>query len=131
MPRHNPSLNQAILFQHLTAMSHPHLHIAILEADTPLTGTCALYGSYGGVFTSLFHKAADAISFPCENIHLTGYDVVNTTTGEEGGEEEMGGMYSWKRRRGYPNMEDVDAVLITGSRMWVPSLSRCGGCGKG
>ena len=33
-------------------------------------------------------------------------------------EEDMGGEWGWKRRQGYPRMRDVDAVLITGSRMF-------------
>ena len=31
----------------------------------------------------------------------------------------MGGEWDCKRRKGYPELEEVDAVLITGSRMWV------------
>lgn len=37
----------------------------------------------------------------------------------EGEEEKKGGMYDWTRRRGYPRLDDLDAVLITGSRAWV------------
>lgn len=39
--------------------------------------------------------------------------------GEAEEEEDMGGELGWKRRRGYPALEEVDAVLISGSRMWV------------
>ncbi len=35
----------------------------------------------------------------------------------EGEEEDVCG---WKRRRGFPALGEVDAVLVTGSRMWVP-----------
>lgn len=37
----------------------------------------------------------------------------------EGEEEDMGGEWRWKRRRGLPDLgrEGVDAVLVTGSRM--------------
>ena len=98
------------------------LRIAILEADLPIGNTRDKYGCYGGVFTSLFHKAADASHFPRENLGITGWDVVNSTGEKEGTEEDMGGEWNWKRRKGYPKMEDIDAVLITGSRMWVPPL---------
>lgn len=95
------------------------IRIAILEADVPLAQTCADYGSYGGVFTSLLEQAADASKIPREALELSGWDVVNADGKPEGEEEKRGGMYDWTRRRGYPNMDDLDAVLITGSRAWV------------
>lgn len=99
-------------------MVHSPIRIAILEADTPLEQTRREYGSYGGVFTSLLHKAADALRIPRERLQLTGWDVVNEP---HGGIEDMGGLYDWKRTRGYPRMEDIDAILITGSSMLVYS----------
>ena len=103
------------------------VRIAILEADVPIGQTRARYGSYGGVFTSLLHKAADASNLPRERLEISGWDVVNsegaTTEGEE---EEMGGEWRWRRKKGYPRMEDVDAVLITGSRMWTPCFCAAG-----
>ena len=97
----------------------PPIRLAILEADTGLQQTMAKYGSYGGVFTSLLHKAADALKIPREGFEITGWDVVNMGNGQEAGVEEMGGQYDWKRTKGYPKMEDIDAILITGSRMWI------------
>lgn len=105
-------------------MAPSPIRLAILEADTPLAKTRAKYGGYGGVFTSLLHKGADAINIPRGQLDISGWDVVNAGDGQEGGDEHLGGQYDWKRRRGYPKMEDVDAVLITGSRMWVSSLAR-------
>ena len=95
------------------------IRVAILEADVPLAQTSADYGSYGGVFTSLLHQAADASKIPRESLELSGWDVVNADGKPEGEEEKRGGMYDWTRRRGYPNLDDLDAVLITGSRAWV------------
>ena len=95
------------------------IRIAILEADVPLAQTSADYGSYGGVFTSLLHKAADASKIPRDALELSGWDVVNADGKPEGEEEKRGGMYDWTRRRGYPELDDLDAVLITGSRAWV------------
>ena len=92
------------------------LHIAILEADTPLEETRRKLGSYGGVFTTLLHKAADASGIATGKLQITGWNVVDE---QDGGVEEMGGQYHWKRTRGYPKIEDIDAILITGSRMWV------------
>ncbi len=94
------------------------IRIAILEADTPLTQTCREYGSYGGVFTSLLHKAADASRVPLDILELTGWDVVND---QDGAVVNMGGKYNGNRIRGYPLMENIDAILITGSRTWIVS----------
>ncbi len=95
-------------------MAHSPIRIAVLEADTPLEQTRRDLGSYAGVFTALLHKAADASKISRESLQLTGWDVVNEP---DGGIEDMGGMYNWKRTRGYPRMEDIDAILITGSSM--------------
>ena len=97
-------------------MAASPIRIAILEADNIIGKARAKYGSYGGVFTSLLHNAADASDLPRERLQITGWDVVNDDGAEEGKEEDMGGEWDWKRRKGYPEMRDVDAVLITGSR---------------
>lgn len=76
------------------------LRIAILECDTPLPGTVSKYGSYGGVFTSLLKSGADALSYPNlssnTGLTLSTYDVVTA--------------------QAYPALEDIDAILLTGSR---------------
>ena len=102
-------------------MAHSPLRLAILEADIPIGATRVKYGSYGSVFTHLLHKACDASHIPRDALEITGWDVVNSDELPEGEEEDMGGEWKWKRRKGYPALERVDAVLITGSRMWVPS----------
>lgn len=102
-------------------MATSPIRIAVLEADIPIDSVRIKYGSYGAVFTSLLHKAADASNLPRDCLDISGWDVINSENLPEGeGEiEDMGGEWNWKRRRGYPNLGDVDAVLITGSRMWV------------
>ena len=95
------------------------IRLAVLEADTPLPQTCATYGSYGGVFTSFMHKGADASQLPRDRLAITGWDVVNLSGKEEGTIEDMGGDMHWRRTIGYPKLEDVDAILITGSRTCV------------
>jgi hypothetical protein len=81
-------------------MSSLPLRIAILECDTPLPGAVAKYGSYGGIFASLLKSGADALSYPgltsSSGLELTNYDVVTA--------------------QAYPSLEDIDAVLLTGSR---------------
>ncbi|KAF2121395.1 nucleoside phosphatase family-domain-containing protein [Lophiotrema nucula] len=78
----------------------PPLRIAILECDTPLDQTRAKYGGYGGVFKALLSAAADALQYPGlsskEGLELSVFDVVNAQK--------------------YPDLEDIDAVLLTGSR---------------
>jgi len=120
------------------------IRLAILEADVPLGATRAKYGSYGAVFASLFHKACDASNVPRERLQISGWDVVgfdgrgegegNREGQGEGGKEgegweDMGGEWGWRRRRGLPRKEEVDAVLVSGSREWGFFL--LGGVGMG
>ncbi|KAI9795646.1 MAG: hypothetical protein M1833_006886 [Piccolia ochrophora] len=79
----------------------PPLRIAILECDTPLDGTRAKYGGYGGVFTALLRAGADALNEP---------DVISSDKGLE--------ISKWDvvNERQYPELNDIDGILITGSR---------------
>jgi len=91
----------------------PPLRIAVLECDTPLDRTRSVYGSYGGVFKALLASGAKALAEdtgtkPVE-LDITTYDVVAAET--------------------YPKLEDIDAVLLTGSRQnafdnapWIEKL---------
>lgn len=79
----------------------PPLRIAILECDTPLTKTREKYGGYGGVFTALLKAGADSLDQPDvisskHGLDLSSYDVVE--------------------KQEYPDLDSIDAVLITGSR---------------
>jgi hypothetical protein len=77
------------------------LRIAILEADTPLEKTKAKYGGYGGVFKELLQRGADALDHPGlsarEGLELSNWQIV-------------------EHEDSYPNLDDIDAILITGSR---------------
>lgn len=77
----------------------PPLRIAILETDTPVPKVDEKYGGYGGVFTALLKAGADALGEPGlsskEGLEISAYDVVN--------------------KQEYPKLDDVDAVLLTGS----------------
>lgn len=84
------------------------LRIAVLECDTPVPNTNAKYGGYAGVFKSLLRKTARALNEPEKldpetGLEISQFDVVN---GDE-----------------YPKLEDVDAVLLTGSSMFFLSYS--------
>lgn len=72
------------------------IRLAILEADTPLPNTNAKYHGYCGVFTDLFRRTV--APEPVENyLAITGYDIVNHPDT-------------------YPDLDSVDAVLISGSK---------------
>lgn len=78
----------------------PPFRIAILECDTPLTNTRSKYGGYGGVFGALLRASADELATANSlsskhGLELTTWDVVNTEQ--------------------YPKLDDVDAILLTGS----------------
>jgi hypothetical protein len=78
----------------------PPFRIAILECDTPVPKVHQKYGKYGTIFTGLLQAGADNLNMPDvisrkKGMEITGWDVVN---------EQV-----------YPNSEDIDAVLITGS----------------
>lgn len=82
----------------------PPLRIAILECDTPLTQTREKYGGYGGVFTALLKAGADSLQQPelissQHGLEISCFDVVE--------------------KQEYPEEKSVDAVLITGSRMYL------------
>ena len=76
------------------------LRVAILECDTPIGRTKEKYGGYGNLFKELLHngveevRAKDGVEVP--ELDVRKYDVVN---------DEL-----------YPKLEDVDAVLLSGSR---------------
>ncbi|EPE06579.1 gmp synthase [Ophiostoma piceae UAMH 11346] len=72
------------------------LRLAVLMADTPMPGTVAKYENYGGVFTDLFRRAV--APKPLESVlTITRHDIVSDPTA-------------------YPDLAEVDAVLITGSK---------------
>lgn len=76
------------------------LRIAVLECDTPLPNTNARYNGYGGLFAALLKASAKALNQPERldpetGLEVTKWDVVNGTE--------------------YPTLEDIDAVLLTGS----------------
>ncbi|EKD21704.1 uncharacterized protein L3040_004927 [Drepanopeziza brunnea f. sp. 'multigermtubi'] len=83
------------------------LRIAILECDTPLPSVVSKYGAYDRLFTQLLKAGADSLSssssspsYPglsaASGLEITAFDVVTAQS--------------------YPRLEDVDALLITGSK---------------
>jgi hypothetical protein len=83
----------------------PPLRIAVLECDTPLEQTNAKYGpGYHGVFKKLLLDSAQALNQPEKLDPQSGLDIsrFDVVTAQE-----------------YPNLEDVDAVLLTGSSMFL------------
>ncbi|KAJ5690398.1 hypothetical protein N7462_004790 [Penicillium macrosclerotiorum] len=79
----------------------PPLRIAVLECDTPLPNTNGRYNGYGGVFSALLTASAQMLNQPdrldpSAGLQISKWDIVNGTE--------------------YPKLEDIDAVLLTGSR---------------
>lgn len=79
----------------------PPLRIAILECDEPIGRTKDKYGGYGNLFKELLLAGADKVakddSTPKHELDVTKFNVVNIEQ--------------------YPKLENIDAVLLTGSRM--------------
>ncbi|PKS09137.1 hypothetical protein jhhlp_003751 [Lomentospora prolificans] len=72
------------------------IRLAILEADTPQPETAARYGHYTGLFTSLL-AAATHPSPVATHFTISRHHIVHDTSA-------------------YPALEDIDAILITGSK---------------
>lgn len=84
------------------------LRVAVLECDVPLTNTKAKYGGYGGVFEALLQASVKALNQP---------DLVDPESGLE--------ISKWnvsENPDSYPNLEDIDAILMTGSSMVLLSV---------
>lgn len=77
----------------------PPLRIAILECDTPLDATRAQFGGYGGVFKQMLDRAADGLQ----------HDGLSSTSGLDLS------VYSVHVEDKYPELDNIDAILITGS----------------
>ncbi|KAJ4316445.1 hypothetical protein N0V94_005436 [Neodidymelliopsis sp. IMI 364377] len=73
------------------------LRIAILQCDTPPPDVVAQYGAYDRIFTTLLETAAQGLGLdPKKDLALSAFEVVT--------------------KQEYPDLEDVDAVLISGSK---------------
>lgn len=84
------------------------LRLAILQCDTPLPNTAKQYGGYGGVFKSLLSAGARAEGLdPDDVLDFMLYQVV-------------------ERPDEYPELDNIDAILLTGSRMCLMCNSSTG-----
>jgi hypothetical protein len=89
----------------------PPLRIAILECDIPIGNTREKYGGYGNLFKELLLKGADEVrrdgkeggALQVPELDVSKYNVVD---------DEL-----------YPNLEDTDVVLISGSRKFLTFVS--------
>lgn len=72
------------------------LRIAILQCDQPPPEVVELYGAYDRIFTTLLEKAAEGLGLDAKkDLELSAFEVVT--------------------KQEYPDLESVDAVLISGS----------------
>ena len=78
-------------------MKRPPVRLAILECDSPLSQTKARYGSYGGCFEALLRAAATQTDPPKDCLAISMHQIEVDPSN-------------------YPNLDDIDAILITGSR---------------
>ncbi|KAH1393835.1 hypothetical protein KXV89_003959 [Aspergillus fumigatus] len=76
------------------------LRIAVLECDAPPADSNARYGGYHGVFSLLLKESARALGQPDRLDPETGLDISRWDV-----------VYAQE----YPRLEDVDAILLTGS----------------
>ncbi|KAL0256348.1 hypothetical protein SLS55_008742 [Diplodia seriata] len=79
----------------------PPFRIAVIECDTPLPDVVNEFGTYGPIFERLLKAGADGLGQPdvitAKDLQFSFYHVVDN--------EEA-----------YPSLDDVDAVLLTGSK---------------
>lgn len=79
------------------------LRIAVLECDTPIGATKEKYGGYGNLFKELLQNGVQEVrekdNKEVPELDVRKFDVVN---------DEL-----------YPTLEDVDAVLLSGSREYT------------
>lgn len=75
------------------------IRVAILECDSLIPWIATKYGGYWGLYTSLLEAGAKDLKLPKDELETTKWDVVN--------------------RREYPNLEDIDAILLSGSSTYT------------
>ena len=74
------------------------MHIAIIDCDPLIEPIRKRYGDYGGVVTAFLHAGAELIGLPFDELHLT--------------------VWSAEEHQKYPALEEIDAILISGSSMY-------------
>ena len=92
------SLADRPLWMHENTM-RATIHIAVLECDEPVGETKRKYGGFGNIFQELLEAGASRLtgsgSHRGVQLKFSSYDVVN--------------------QQEYPDLESVDAVLLSGS----------------
>lgn len=88
-------------------MPQPPLRIAILECDTPFPNAKETYGGFGGIFTSLLQSAITTHSEPL--FHDSSSNITP-------GDVKIEKYHVVEKPDNYPKLDDVDGVLITGSK---------------
>jgi GMP synthase (glutamine-hydrolysing) len=84
------------------------LRIAVLECDTPIPPIKEELGGYGEIFTRLLNKGLEASGDSTVDIQeISKWHVVDNPV--------------------YPDPNDYDAFLLSGSSMYLPSMSHCQG----
>lgn len=76
------------------------LRIAILACDTPQPKADAKYGGYGGLFEQFLRSGVEALGEGSSDVNL-----------------KLSKYHVQLEPDKYPEPDDIDAILITGSRM--------------
>lgn len=79
---------------------HSPIRLAVLKTDTPIDPVKEKLGDYGNIFAALIRAGADGLNQP---------DVISSKHGLEISS------YDSVDKQEYPDPDQIDAVLITGS----------------
>lgn len=90
---------------------HTPIRIAVLECGKPAKQSDLKYGGYHGIFTNILQHCAEVLGQPDKLDPQTGFELSRWDVVKE---------------QTYPALEDIDAVLLTGSSKYI--FVRIGAC---
>lgn len=91
----------------------PPLRIAVLECDSPIGHTKEKYGGYGNMFEELLLKGVGKVRKQQQGEGKSGGEVPDLDVRK----------FNVVDEEVYPDLEGVDAVLVSGSREFLVSIS--------
>lgn len=73
------------------------IRVAVLECDSLISWISTKYGGYCGLYTALLEAGAKDLQGPKDELKITRWNVLD--------------------KREYPELKDIDAILVSGSSM--------------
>ena len=73
------------------------IRVAVLECDSLISWISTKYGGYCGLYTKLLEAGAKDLKLPKDELEFTRWNVLDKSE--------------------YPDLKDVDAILVSGSSM--------------